>query len=215
MFRRLAPRMCAAGTQQVAAAAAAAASATSAAAPAAAAAAAASAAVPPPPPPPPQPRKKPRTFEATDEAPAATSAPDASAFPPPPNAYANLGAKNADGEELTPEARRKIEIMKEIGDEAFEENTKVIKNIALRGMRSGLIIVVGVVAFMISLRKKKRRDAAFDAEEEEKKKAAEAAMDPTQRYLQEMGSIGFDVEQGELDAAEAKKKHEAAVAAKK
>lgn len=154
---------------------------------------------------PPISQRKPRTFEASEEEPAATTAHNAADFPPPPQQPYPTSSPlpNDDDPKLSAAAKRKIEIVNAIGDEAFEENTKVLKSIAMRGLRSGLIIVIGVVAFAVSLRKKKQRDAAF--EEEEK---AKISNDPTQRYLDEMSGLGFDTEQGEKDAAEARKKVE-------
>ena len=75
-----------------------------------------------------------------------------------------------------------------MGDAAFEENTRILKKIMLRGLRSICVVGVGLVAFNVAMKRKKAQL------EREKEPAAPGDDDPTQRYLNEMRSIGFDVD---------------------
>jgi hypothetical protein len=121
----------------------------------------------------------------------------ASKAPPPPQQPAPAGETPLDAE-----TRAKIKVVNDMGNEAFTENQVILRNLALRGLRSMVLVCVGMVAFFIALRRKRNRDRAYDEEHGLLPKEDEVEPeDPTQRYLKEMGSLGFDVEGGEEEAA--------------
>eukprot|EP00656_Telonema_subtile_P047536 TRINITY_DN54654_c0_g1_i1.p2 TRINITY_DN54654_c0_g1~~TRINITY_DN54654_c0_g1_i1.p2 ORF type:complete len:103 (+),score=19.11 TRINITY_DN54654_c0_g1_i1:121-429(+) len=89
-----------------------------------------------------------------------------------------------------------------MGNEAFTENQDILRKLALRGLRSMVLVCFGMVAFFIALRRKRNRDRLYDEEHGLLPKEDEdEPEDPTQRYLREMGGLGFDVEGGEEEAA--------------
>lgn len=107
---------------------------------------------------------------------------------------------------LDAETRAKIKIAEAIGPESFEENTRHLKNLALRGLRSFVSLAFGIVVFNYAYRKKKRQMEA----EEEAARIASGEVDPdddvAMRYLKEMGALGWDVEGREEELAAEKEK---------
>lgn len=98
---------------------------------------------------------------------------------------------------LDAEAIEKLKIAEEIGEKAFEENTEILKKIVFRGLRAMFVGVIGLVAFSLAMKRKKR----LEDEAHEKSNPSE---DPTQRYLQEMRGLGFDVDGLEEELAKQK-----------
>lgn len=90
----------------------------------------------------------------------------------------------------------KLKVAEEIGEKAFEENTEILKKMMLRGLRALLVGIVGFVAFAVAMKRRRR------IEENEKQLVDDNGEDPTQRYLEEMRSLGFDVDglEEELEA---------------
>jgi uncharacterized protein (UPF0335 family) len=88
---------------------------------------------------------------------------------------------------LDAETLEKLRIADEIGEKAFEENTEILKKMMLRGLRALVVGIFGFVTFAIAMKRRRRL-------EEESKTVDDDAEDPTQRYLQEMRSLGFDVD---------------------
>ena len=101
------------------------------------------------------------------------------------------------------ETKAKIKVVNDMGNEAFTENQEILRNLALRGLRSMVLVCFGMVAFFIALRRKRNRDRLYDEEHGllPKEDDDQEPEDPTQRYLREMGGLGFDVEGGEEEAA--------------
>lgn len=125
------------------------------------------------------------------------------------------------GAKVDAEAREQIKIAQEIGEENFEANTKILKQVATRGLRSFLVAAVGLGAFGFAI---KRRRMQLEKEKEEAAARSEGdgkgdtgaddddvvaeravlalirsgdqkrADDPTERYLEEMRGLGFDVD---------------------
>ncbi|CUI15167.1 membrane-associated protein, putative [Bodo saltans] len=94
----------------------------------------------------------------------------------------------------------KLKIAEEIGEKAFEENTEILKKMMLRGLRALVIGIIGFVTFSVAMKRRRRL--------EEASKAVDDAEDPTLRYLEEMRSLGFDVDtlEEELEAEKKSKK---------
>ena len=113
---------------------------------------------------------------------------------------AEEAGKSADAA-MDAETRAKIKIAEAIGPEGFEENTRVLKQMAMRGLRAFVVVGVGLVAFSIAFKRKKRQLA----EAEEAKRIASGEEDPTARYLKEMEALGFDVQGHEDDLQKDKK----------
>lgn len=88
-------------------------------------------------------------------------------------------------------AAEQVRLAQDIGEEAFGENTAILKQVGYRGLRAFVVCAVGLGAFAWAMKRKKRELAA---EEAAKTGAAEGEDDPTQRYLEEMRSLGFDVD---------------------
>lgn len=101
---------------------------------------------------------------------------------------------------LDAETQAKVKVVQDMGNDAFVENQEILRNLALRGLRSLVLVCVGLAAFFIALRRKRARDQAYD-EAQALLNADTDSDDPTQRYLREMGDLGFDVEAGEEEAA--------------
>lgn len=95
----------------------------------------------------------------------------------------------------------KMKVAQELGVEAFEENTRILKRLGLRALRSFAVVGTGLVAFNIALKRKKRLEDAKHVDEQQI-----AVDDPTTRYLTEMRSLGFDVDTLEEDIAKSKSK---------
>ncbi|AYU83061.1 conserved hypothetical protein [Leishmania infantum JPCM5] len=133
----------------------------------------------------------PRREASSLESPATGSA-EASRSPAKPSA---AGATQA-APELDAEAAEQVRLAQELGEQAFSENTEILKKVAFRGLRAFVMCAVGVAAFMWAMKKKKReRQAdALPGVEAPRAAHAEGHDDPTQRYLQEMRGLGFDVE---------------------
>lgn len=97
----------------------------------------------------------------------------------------------ASAPELDAKAAEQVRLAQDIGEEAFGENTAILKQVGYRGLRAFVVCAIGMGTFMWAMKKKKRELAdskvgkAGSAEEDE---------DPTQRYLEEMRSLGFDVD---------------------
>jgi hypothetical protein len=79
------------------------------------------------------------------------------------------------------------------------ESFQILQSLAMRGLRAAGAMMLGV-GMLVFARNRKKRELA--AQEEEQRQRLED--DPTQRYLKEMGSVGWDVEEGERAAAEVK-----------
>lgn len=111
-----------------------------------------------------------------------------------PNSGTTSAAAGAGLDEKTAEQLR---IAMEIGEEGFEENVAILKQLALRGLRALVVCAVGVGTFWYAVRRRR------EAERKLKEKVEEGwEEDPTQRYLEEMRSLGFDVDtlEEELEA---------------
>lgn len=89
--------------------------------------------------------------------------------------------------ELDAKAAEQVRLAQDIGEQAFGENTEILKQIGYRGLRAFVVCVVGLSAFMWAMKKKKAELAAQEA-------AKADDDDPTQRYLEEMRGLGFDVD---------------------
>jgi hypothetical protein len=87
--------------------------------------------------------------------------------------------------------RAKIETVKSLGDQTFDENTRILKKMMLRGLRAFAVVGVGLFAFNIAMKRKKAQRMLEEAAAAE---SAGDSDDPTLRYLAEMRSIGFDVD---------------------
>lgn len=110
--------------------------------------------------------------------------------------------------ELDAEAAEQVRLAQQIGEEAFGENTAILKQVGYRGLRAFLVCAVGLGAFAWAMKRKKKELAA---EEAGKAGTAVDEEDPTQRYLEEMRSLGFDVDtlEEELEQERAAKRVEA------
>ncbi|KAH9601683.1 hypothetical protein LSM04_005920 [Trypanosoma melophagium] len=97
---------------------------------------------------------------------------------------------SCNGKETPPRVdERTLENMKiaeKIGAESFEENTKILRKMAWRGARAFLVCGFGVAAFGYAMRRRRMH--------EEMKRVQELEEGPTQRYLEEMRGLGFDVD---------------------
>ncbi|CAD2216778.1 hypothetical protein AGDE_03066 [Angomonas deanei] len=122
-----------------------------------------------------------------------------SGVPPPkmdtPNIAEEAAKLNKEAEQLhqfneqqDQRTAEEIRISQEIGKEAFEENTLILKSLAMRGLRAFLICAIGLGAFTIAMKRKKKE------QEEVAAKALKPEDDPTARYLEEMRGLGFDVD---------------------
>lgn len=89
-----------------------------------------------------------------------------------------------------------MRLAQELGEQVFSENTEILKNIAVRGLRAFVMCAVGVAAFMWAMKKKRqeRQVNVLPAVDAPRSAHAQGHDDPTQRYLQEMRGLGFDVE---------------------
>ncbi|ORC92216.1 uncharacterized protein TM35_000044300 [Trypanosoma theileri] len=87
-----------------------------------------------------------------------------------------------------------MKIAEKIGAESFEENTQILRKMAWRGVRAFLVCGFGVAAFGYAMRRRRMY--------EEMKRAQALEEEPTQRYLEEMRGLGFDVDtlEEELEA---------------
>lgn len=98
--------------------------------------------------------------------------------------------------ELDAEAAEQVRLAQELGEQAFGENTAILKQVAMRGLRAFVVCGVGMGAFVWAKRRKQRELEVTEAPTG----AAGAAQaeadeeDPTQRYLEEMRGLGFDVD---------------------
>lgn len=95
---------------------------------------------------------------------------------------------------LDDETVAKLKAAESIGEEAFSENVEILKRLMLRGLRAVTIGVVGFVAFSIAMRRRARNQ-----------EQSEVTEDATERYLEEMRSLGFDVD-GLEEEVEAERK---------
>lgn len=77
-----------------------------------------------------------------------------------------------------------------MGEEALEENARILKRMGMRGLRAFLVGGLGIVAFSIALKRKRREE---EARRDEAVAAGTDAEDPTARYLREMDGQGWDV----------------------
>ena len=105
---------------------------------------------------------------------------------------------------LDAETKEKLRIVEQIGEQAFEENTEILKKIMLRGLRALVIGGFGFVAFAVAMKRQKRRQQEQDEAAEHLANGTKPE-DPTQRYLAEMRALGFDVDGLEDDIANNKK----------
>lgn len=101
-------------------------------------------------------------------------------------------------QKLDAETIEKLRVAEEIGEKAFEENTEILKKMMLRGLRALVVGIGGFVAFTAARKRRARIDDAANA-------AVEPDDDPTQKYLNEMRSLGFDVDGLEDELANEKK----------
>lgn len=106
---------------------------------------------------------------------------------------------------LDAETKEKLRIVEQIGEQAFDENTEILKKIMLRGLRALVIGGFGFVAFAVAMKRQKRRQQE-QAEEAEHLANGTKPEDPTERYLAEMRALGFDVDGLEDEIAEKNKK---------
>jgi nitrogen fixation-related uncharacterized protein len=90
--------------------------------------------------------------------------------------------------ELDAKAAAQVRLARDMGEQAFGENTEILKVIGYRGLRAFVVCAIGLGAFMWAMKKKKAELAAGEAN------ATDDDEDPTQRYLEEMRSLGFDVD---------------------
>ncbi|KAG5467378.1 hypothetical protein CUR178_01021 [Leishmania enriettii] len=98
--------------------------------------------------------------------------------------------------DLDAKAAEQVRVARELGEQAFGENTEILKKVAARGLRAFLVCAVGMAAFMWAM---KKRTQEFMANTSTAGPAADGALveeedGPTQRYLQEMRGLGFDVD---------------------
>lgn len=84
---------------------------------------------------------------------------------------------------LDERTRQNMRIAEKIGSECFEQNTQILRGLAWRGLRAFFVFGGGVAAFAYAMRRQRSR-----------KEAVDASGDPTQRYLEEMRGLGFDVD---------------------
>lgn len=109
-------------------------------------------------------------------------------------------------------AKSKLDIIASMSDAEFEENVKVLKQIAGKSIRSFGIFIVGIIALWYARRKKKleeeeeekKKEKAVDDDDEESWKDLPAA----ERYLKEMKSIGFDVDGQDKERREMHRREE-------
>ncbi|KEG10926.1 hypothetical protein DQ04_03151110 [Trypanosoma grayi] len=94
-----------------------------------------------------------------------------------------------------------MRIAEKIGTESFEENTQILRRISWRGLRAFLVCGTGLAAFGYAMRRRRNL-------QEELQRAQALDDDPTQRYLEEMRGLGFDVDtlEEELEAERKVKK---------
>ncbi|KPI90256.1 hypothetical protein ABL78_0638 [Leptomonas seymouri] len=85
--------------------------------------------------------------------------------------------------ELDAKAAEQVRLAQEMGEEAFGENTEILSQVGYRGLRAFVVCAIGMSALMLAMKKKKAELATEEADD-----------DPTQRYLEEMRSLGFDVD---------------------
>ncbi|KPA86238.1 hypothetical protein ABB37_00471 [Leptomonas pyrrhocoris] len=103
---------------------------------------------------------------------------------------AKMKAAPSSTPQLDAKAAEQVRLAHDIGEQAFGENTKILTQIAYRGLRAFVVCAIGMGAFMWAMKRKKAELAA----EETATGSAEKDEDPTQRYLEEMRSMGFDVD---------------------
>lgn len=126
---------------------------------------------------------------------AAASATSAAPHANSSSAAATPEAAQASAPELDAKAAEQVRLAQEIGEQAFGENTEILKQVGYRGLRAFVVCAVGMGAFMWAMKKKKAELAAGEAGAASGAGAgAEEDDDPTQRYLEEMRSLGFDVD---------------------
>lgn len=117
-----------------------------------------------------------------------------SSHPSTPPASTAADARKADSA-VDSKVAEQIKLADEIGENAFEKNTGILKQLAMRGLRAFVVCMAGLAAFSLTLKRKKR---LLESEEQLTETAsADAAVDledPTQRYLEEMRGLGFDVD---------------------
>jgi hypothetical protein len=101
----------------------------------------------------------------------------------------------------------KMKIAESIGQESFEENTQLLKDLALRGLRAFVLAIIGLSMFTFAKKRKRRQLEEEEAAAKKEQGLSDDDDDPTARYLKEMGSIGFDVEGLEKSIAEEKEKN--------
>lgn len=89
------------------------------------------------------------------------------------------------------------------GDADFEENTQVLKTIALRGLRSFVICGAGIAVFMLATRRRKNAESNVSSPSSHSTASSDfQELDATERYLEEMRSLGFDVDTLEEELAQ-------------
>ncbi|KAG5491135.1 hypothetical protein JIQ42_01030 [Leishmania sp. Namibia] len=98
--------------------------------------------------------------------------------------------------DLDAKAAEQVRVARELGEQAFGENTEILKKVAARGLRAFLVCAVGMAAFMWAMKKRKQElmANATPAGSAADGALAEEEDGPTQRYLQEMRGLGFDVD---------------------
>ncbi|KAG5466838.1 hypothetical protein LSCM1_01015 [Leishmania martiniquensis] len=112
-----------------------------------------------------------------------------------PAEHVTAGAAR-DTPELDRRAAEEVRVAQELGEQAFGENTEILKKVAVRGLRAFFVCAVGVVVLMWTMKKRKQElvTNVQPADGAASGALAEEADDPTQRYLQEMRGLGFDVD---------------------
>jgi hypothetical protein len=119
-------------------------------------------------------------------------------------------AETAKSPKQQQKAKSKLDIIASMSDAEFEENVKVLKQIAGKSIRSFAIFIIGILALWYA-RRKKRLEEEEEAKKEEVNDDDEESwkdLPPAERYLKEMKSIGFDVEGQDKERREMHRKEE-------
>jgi len=103
------------------------------------------------------------------------------------------------GDGLDAKARDTLKTAGAINEAAFEENIGILRKIGARGFRSMAIFGLGAGALIYAMRRR-----AASAEAELTKSPSPQEQNPTERYLNEMRGLGFDVDGHEETIAKSK-----------
>ena len=148
----------------------------------------------------------PHTFEDESVQPSASGGENSTATP---STTTNETSSSTSSSKPLPQA------VASMSDAEFDENVKVLKQIAQKSLRSLTVFIFGILTLWFARRKKakqeeeERKQKEEDSDDEEKWKDLPAA----EKYLKEMRSQGWPVDEGEERRKELLSKKEATTSA--